>query len=126
VTVERLSRHLYLAEYERTIIIEKGGRPIMQLKIFPDTGGYSRANLYRLDGHTLLLRDAADSYTIDLVNQAVSRTSRGEKRDISWFLRHRWFKDVEIFARWRKARDANRVLWRLAPGFKEPSTCFDL
>ena len=84
VTVERLSRNLYLAEYERTIIIEKGGRPIKQLKMFPDTGGYSRANLYRLDGQTLLLRDAADSYTIDLVNQAVFKDE--SRREAGTFL----------------------------------------
>jgi len=39
----------------------------------PDTGGYSRANLYRIDDQHALLRDADASYSIDLARGTVSK-----------------------------------------------------
>lgn len=84
VTIERLSTHAYLAGYKRTVVIETESRPIVQLEMFPDTGGYSRANLFRLDSQKLLLRDAANSYTIDLVNRTISKDE--SRREAGTFL----------------------------------------
>jgi hypothetical protein len=48
-----------------------------RLGMFPDTGGYSRANLYRIDAQRMRLRDADSSYTIDV---ATGTLSKDEKR----------------------------------------------
>jgi hypothetical protein len=73
VAIQRTS-HGPFAEYERTVIVELEGRTATQLSMFPDTGGYSRANLYQLeDERLLLLRDAEASYTIDLGARVITR-----------------------------------------------------
>ncbi len=45
--------------------------------MFPDTGGHSQANLYRIDDQRVLLRDADSSYTIEV---ATGTASKDEKR----------------------------------------------
>src|SRR5262249_41956323 len=68
IAIERVSPHAVLAEYDRTVTIEINGRPAARQTLFPDSGGYSRTNLYRLDAQHALLRDADASYTIDLAS----------------------------------------------------------
>ena len=84
VTVERTPMHAYLAEYHRSVITEIQGRPASRAEMFPDTGGYSRANLYRLDAQRVLLRDADSSYTIDVTTGTVSKDA--ERRIAGTFL----------------------------------------
>lgn len=73
VTVARMSMHAFLAEYRPDLIVEGQGRPARRLEMFPDTGGYSRANLYRIDDQRVLLRDADSSYTIEVATGTVSK-----------------------------------------------------
>jgi hypothetical protein len=73
VLVERGPSHVFLAEYQRRVIVEIEARARNQHEMFADTGGYSRANLYRIDAGIALLRDADVSYTIDLTTGAVSK-----------------------------------------------------
>jgi len=84
VTVERTPMHAYLAESHRSVIIKIQGRPASRAELFPDTGGYSRANLYRLDARRVLLRDADSSYTIDVTSGTVSKDA--ERRIAGTFL----------------------------------------
>jgi pyruvoyl-dependent arginine decarboxylase (PvlArgDC) len=73
VAIQRTS-HGTFAEYERTVIVELKGQIAAQLSMLPDTGGYSRTNLYQLgDEHLLLLRDADASYTIDLGTRVITK-----------------------------------------------------
>ena len=78
VTVGRTPTHAFLAEYDRNLMIEVEGRLVSRLAMFPDvdTGGYSRANLYRIDAQSVLLRDAGSSYTIDVVTGTVSKDEK--------------------------------------------------
>ena len=71
--------HAFLAEYDRTVTIEIDGRPAARKTLFPDSGGYSRTNLYRLDAQHALLRDADASYTIDLASGAISKDDQRRK-----------------------------------------------
>jgi hypothetical protein len=73
LAIERTSNHGYLTEYRRTLIVALDGRESARLEMFTDTGGYSRTNLYRLSRGTVFLRDAFESFTIDLATGAVLR-----------------------------------------------------
>jgi hypothetical protein len=79
VSVERTPTHAFLAEYQRRVIIETAGRPANRYELFPDSGGFSRTNLYQLDVQKALLRDADASYTIDLTTGMVSKDSERRK-----------------------------------------------
>jgi len=61
------------------VTIEIDGRPAARKTVFPDSGGYSRTNLYRLDAQHALLRDADASYTIDLASGAISKDDQRRK-----------------------------------------------
>jgi hypothetical protein len=76
--------HAFLAENQRTLITEVEGRLVSRLGMFPDTGGYSRANLYRIDAQRVLLRDADSSYTIDVATGTVSKDEK--RRAVGTFL----------------------------------------
>jgi hypothetical protein len=65
-------------------MIEADGRATMELKMFPDTGGYSRADLYRLSNEKLLVRDADRTYTVDLMNRTI--TQNESRREGGTFL----------------------------------------
>jgi hypothetical protein len=84
VTIVRTPRHAFLAEYNRYVLVAVQGRLASRLEMDPDTGGYSRANLYRIDDHRVLLRDADDSYSIDLARGTVSKDD--ERRAAGSFL----------------------------------------
>lgn len=96
ITIQRAS-HGAFAEYERTVIVESEGQAAMQMQMFPDTGGYSRANIYQLGNERLLLlRDADASYTIDLGTRIITKDK--ERRQEGTFLGS---FDVDDSARWR-------------------------
>jgi len=73
VVVARDSAHAVLAEYERHALVELDGISSGHQQLFPDTGGYSRTNLYQLDARKALLRDADASYTIDLSTGRIAK-----------------------------------------------------
>ena len=73
VVVTRDSTHAVLAEYERRAIVELDGISSGHQLLFPDTGGYSRTNLYQLDARKALLRDADGSDTIDLSTGRITK-----------------------------------------------------
>jgi len=73
IAIKRVPRHPLFPEYDRTVTIEVDGRQLTRQTLFPDSGGYSRTNLYRLDEQHALLRDADASYTIDLASGVVSK-----------------------------------------------------
>jgi hypothetical protein len=55
----------YFAEYRRSLILRTNGRPDIRVELFPDTGGYSRTQLYRLPNGLFLVRGFFDSVVID-------------------------------------------------------------
>jgi len=63
--------HPYLAEYRRSLVLRTNGKPDQRVEMFPDTGGYSRTQLYRLpDGH-FLVRGFFDSVRIDVTKRSL-------------------------------------------------------
>jgi hypothetical protein len=65
VGIELEPMHLYLAEYQRTLVLRSPGTADVRIKMFPDTGGYARAQLYRLSDGRFSLRGFFDAYVID-------------------------------------------------------------
>ena len=65
--------HPYLAEYERELRVEGGGRATT-LPLFPDTGGYALVNLYSVNSSSFVLRTMGnDEYLIDNQSGQVSQ-----------------------------------------------------
>jgi hypothetical protein len=64
--VQRQAMHAFLAEYHRDALLYTRDTLRLRVALFDDTGGHSRANLYRLDDTRFVLRDAEASYTIDV------------------------------------------------------------
>ncbi|MEO6292515.1 MAG: hypothetical protein ABIO88_07820 [Burkholderiaceae bacterium] len=63
--MELTPSHLFLAEYKRTLVLRKKGLPDQRVVMVPDTGGYSRAQLYRLSDGRFFVRGYFDAIKID-------------------------------------------------------------
>ena len=68
--------HPYLAEYDRWLILERGGHVQSKTKLFPDTGGYASVNVYRVDSEVVLLTQGDDDYHIDLQSGRLTKTPK--------------------------------------------------
>jgi hypothetical protein len=58
--------HPYLAEYRRSLVFRTNGKRDQHVEMFPDTGGYSRSQLYRLSNGLFLIQGSFDSVRIDV------------------------------------------------------------
>jgi hypothetical protein len=88
--------HAYLAEYERSLVVVRADGARAEVKLFPDTGGYARAQLYETDGEVLYLKGYFDVVRIggatgqaELVATAVPEGARylgafDSVRDVGW------------------------------------------
>jgi hypothetical protein len=79
IVIARDSAHAFLAEYDRRAVVDVDGISSGHQHLFPDTGGYSRTNIYRLDARKALLRDADASYTVDLSTGRISKDAIRQK-----------------------------------------------
>src|SRR5688500_761182 len=55
VVLERRNIHLFLPEYERTLVLRVNGTEVHRLGAAVDTGGYSRMNVHRKSSHEYFL-----------------------------------------------------------------------
>lgn len=65
VVVELEPMHLYLAEYRRTLVLRSPSTADARTNMFPDTGGYSRAQLYSLSDGRFLMKGYFDAFELD-------------------------------------------------------------
>ncbi|SRR6266566_1335499 len=63
VAIELKPMHPYLAEYERTLILA-GSTKQKEQKMFPDTGGYLRTNVYSLGDGRFLIKGFFDEWLV--------------------------------------------------------------
>jgi hypothetical protein len=65
---------LFLAEYERTIVVQDHGREILRQEAAGDTGGYSRMNLYQTGPQKYYLAGdiSFDRFNMDLETRSVA------------------------------------------------------
>ena len=82
LVVERRPAHTFLAEYHRALVLLVDGPERARAPMAMDSGGYSRANLYRLQDGRLLVTDYDASYSVDTaawsLNRAATRRVEGE------------------------------------------------
>lgn len=57
--------HPYLAEYERTVVLVRKGKPIVRKIMMLDSGGYSAGNLYDCGSGVFMLKGYFDTWRID-------------------------------------------------------------
>ena len=48
IILERRCIHLFLAEYERTLVLHVAGKEVLRQEVAADSGGYSRMNVYQV------------------------------------------------------------------------------
>ena len=60
------STHPFLAEYDRSLRIERDGQLTQaEVPLFPDTGGYARVNVYEQDAVLVLRTAGPDEYLLE-------------------------------------------------------------
>jgi hypothetical protein len=88
IALERRAIHLFLAEYERTLILRDNGQEVLRLAAAEDSGGYSRMNVYRVSDSVFYLRGemSFDRYLLDTSRPSVTRESLGETPSAAQFI----------------------------------------
>ena len=74
IILERRAIHLFLAEYERTLVLRVGKNELFRKEVAVDTGGYSRMNVYRTSPNKYYLKGdlSFDRYFLDVAKQSFS------------------------------------------------------
>lgn len=72
VAIEREHTHLFLAEYDRYLILSVDGSEKQRIKAFEDTGGYSRTDVFQIADSQYILRGFHDRYELDTEKQSIS------------------------------------------------------
>ena len=67
--------HPYLAEYERSLVVVRSDGTRTEVKLFPDTGGYRRAQLYQAEDGSMYFKGYFDVARIDSSTREVSVVS---------------------------------------------------
>jgi hypothetical protein len=75
VAIELKPTHPFLAEYERTLILASRTKRQEQ-KMFPDTGGYLRTNLYSLEGGRFLVKGFFDEWLVQTQPLQINESSQ--------------------------------------------------
>src|SRR5258708_5713365 len=80
LVIELKPMHPFLAEYERTLIVLRSSER-EERKMFPDTGGYLRTNVYSVEGGRLLVKGFFDEWLVQTdplqIDKPSNRTRRG-------------------------------------------------
>jgi hypothetical protein len=72
--LDRRCIHIFLAEYERTLVLRNAGRELLRQVIAVDTGGYTRMNVYRISSSVYYLQGLLgnDTYFLDIATPSVT------------------------------------------------------
>lgn len=79
IILEQYHAHLFLAEYERILVLQNGENEISRNEIAFDTGGYSRMNVYRTTPTRYFLQDISNIYEFDVNRSEIFKTALGTK-----------------------------------------------
>lgn len=63
--------HPYLAEYRRTLVLRQAGKSDRRIEMFPDSGGYLRAQVYRLPNGEFVVRGYFDAVKVNIVERTL-------------------------------------------------------
>ena len=80
LVLDRRCIHLFLAEYERTLILRGEDGEVLRLAAAVDTGGYSRMDVYRISPSEFYLEGTLsfDRYFLDVSKPAIAREASGK------------------------------------------------
>ena len=75
IVLDRQGSHLFLAEYERTLIVRTDGEEVLSMKAADDSGGYSRMRLYQISPTEFYLEGflSYDRYFLDISKPSARR-----------------------------------------------------
>ncbi len=81
IILERRCIHLFLAEYERTLILRVDGKDVLRQAAAADSGGYCRMNVYRISPDEYFLSGdiSHDRYELNIVGQKITSVVLEEK-----------------------------------------------
>ena len=88
IILERRNIHLFLAEYERTLVLDIDGKEVLRHEVAIDTGGYSRMNVFRIseDEYLLVGQLSFDRYLLNVSTKALHRLREGSQFDSGRFV----------------------------------------
>jgi hypothetical protein len=74
IILERRCIHLFLAEYERALVVRADGKEVLRKEAAADTGGYSRMNVYEISPTEYFLSGdlSGDRYELDIARQNIN------------------------------------------------------
>lgn len=83
IVLERRAIHLFLAEYERTLVLRIGKKEIIRKEVAADSGGYSRMNLYFISPTEYFLRGhiSHDKFFLDIQKQTLSEAIEDKPKE---------------------------------------------
>ena len=81
IILERRCIHLFLAEYERTLVLRVDGKEVLRQKAAEDSGGYSRMNVYEISPNDYLLKGEMgfDKHELNIERRKINSSSLLEK-----------------------------------------------
>lgn len=73
IILERRCIHLFLAEYERTLVLRVGGKEVLRQKAADDSGGYCRMSIYKVTPNEYFLSGELefDRYELNIAEQKI-------------------------------------------------------
>lgn len=82
ITVELISSHPVLAEYDRILVLSLKGKEIARQKLLPDTGGYASSNLYRCSPQRFMLKGYFDVWLVDVGKGTLTEGQCSEGKNV--------------------------------------------
>ena len=81
LVLDRRCIHVFLAEYERTLVLRDEDGDLLRLAVAVDTGGYSRMRVYRVSASQFFLQGDLDfdRYLLDISKPSVGREIAAER-----------------------------------------------
>lgn len=88
IILERRAIHLFLAEYERTLVLRVDGKEVLRKVVAADSGGYSRMNVYQISPSEYFLSGdiSFDKYELDITRQKLNSIISTEKPSSTKFV----------------------------------------
>lgn len=88
IILERRAIHLFLAEYERTLVLRVDEKEVLRKEVAADSGGYSRMNVYQISpAEYFLIGDMEfDRHVLDITRQKLNSIISAEKPSSAKFV----------------------------------------
>lgn len=88
IILERRAIHLFLAEYERTLILRAAEKEVLRQEVAVDSGGYSRMNLYEISPTEYFLSGdfSEDRYELNVARGEINKAVLENKSSTAKFI----------------------------------------